>query len=89
LIIAHIVLHLEWVVNVTRTFFHNLLHESRLNYVVNTTLFLSVFAATVTGFSGAYRSPCGVALALDCDTYRQIRVLIQTARARDAPRCRR
>jgi hypothetical protein len=51
LIVLHIVLHWDWVVSITRTFFRKLIHESRLNYVVNVALFIAVLAATVTGFT--------------------------------------
>jgi hypothetical protein len=46
-LILHVVLHWDWVVGVTRTLFHNLLHVSRLNYLVDALVFLA-FTVTVT-----------------------------------------
>jgi len=48
-VVIHVVLHWDWVVNITRTFFRKLIHESRLNYVLNLALFLDVVAVMVTG----------------------------------------
>lgn len=45
----HIILHWNWVVSLTRTFFKKLLHESRLNYVLNVALFLDMAFVTVSG----------------------------------------
>lgn len=48
-VLTHLVLHWEWIVNVTARFFKQLWHSSRLNYVIN--LF---FLVLMTGalFSG-------------------------------------
>ncbi|MCC6615108.1 MAG: DUF4405 domain-containing protein [Anaerolineae bacterium] len=45
----HILLHWDWIVNVTRTFFRKLIHESRLNYVLNVALFADMLFVTVSG----------------------------------------
>ncbi len=47
--LLHIILHWDWVVNITRTFFKKLLHESRLNYVLNVALFADMAFVTVSG----------------------------------------
>ena len=47
--LLHIILHWDWVVNITRTFFKKLLHESRLNYVLNMALFADMAFVTVSG----------------------------------------
>ncbi|HEX2908873.1 MAG TPA: DUF4405 domain-containing protein [Phototrophicaceae bacterium] len=47
--ILHIILHWDWIVNLTRTFFQKLLHESRFNYVLNILLFVAAALVTVTG----------------------------------------
>ena len=39
----------DWVVNITSTFFRKLIHESRLNYVLNVALLLDVIVVVVTG----------------------------------------
>ena len=48
-VITHLLFNWEWIVNVGRTFFKKLWHQSRLNFVVNTLLFI---AMTGTLFSG-------------------------------------
>ncbi|MCA9904445.1 MAG: DUF4405 domain-containing protein [Anaerolineae bacterium] len=45
----HIILHWDWVVSITRTFFRKLLHESRLNYILNVLLFADMLFVTVSG----------------------------------------
>ena len=48
MLVIHVVLHWDWVVSITRTFFHKLVHESRLNYVLNAVLLVDVVVVTVT-----------------------------------------
>jgi len=48
-VIVHIVLHWDWVVSLTLTFFRKLIHESRLNYVVNVLLLVDTVIVSVTG----------------------------------------
>ena len=48
-IITHLLFNWNWIVNVTRTFFKKLFHESRLNYVINLLFFI---AMTGSFFSG-------------------------------------
>ena len=40
-LILHVVLHWDWVVGITRTFFRNLVHVSRLNYLLDAVLFIA------------------------------------------------
>ena len=47
--ITHLLLHWDWIVNITKTFFQKLIHESRLNYVLNTLLFTAMTAAMLSG----------------------------------------
>ncbi len=47
--VLHIILHWDWVVSITRTFFKKLIHESRVNYVLNVALFIDMIVITVTG----------------------------------------
>ena len=49
LLTIHVVLHWKWVVSLTRTFFKKLLHESRLNYVLNVALFVDLLVVTLSG----------------------------------------
>lgn len=49
LLILHIVLHWSWVVTLTRTFFKKLIHESRLNYLLDWLLLVAMGVATVSG----------------------------------------
>ena len=48
-IITHLLFNWNWIVNVTKTFFKKLFHESRLNYVINLLFFI---AMTGSFFSG-------------------------------------
>lgn len=48
-IILHILLHWQWVVNITRRFFQQLKTEPRINYILNAVLFISF---TTIIFSG-------------------------------------
>ncbi|MBK8020849.1 MAG: DUF4405 domain-containing protein [Chloroflexi bacterium] len=47
--LLHILLHWEWVVSLTRTFFRKILHEARLNYVLNVLLFADMVFVTISG----------------------------------------
>jgi len=48
-VITHLLLHWDWIIKVSKEFFKKFLHQSRLNFVVNT-----LFFVTMTGsfFSG-------------------------------------
>ena len=48
-LITHLLFHWNWIVTLTRTFFKNLLHGSRLNYVVDSLLFVAMTAAMLSG----------------------------------------
>jgi len=63
--LLHIVLHWDWVASVTRTFFKQLLHESRLNYVLNVALFVDMAFVTVSGILISRTLGLNVALAED------------------------
>jgi hypothetical protein len=47
--IVHLLLHWRWIVSVTRKFFHNLFHNSRLQYVVDALLFVAFTVVMMTG----------------------------------------
>ncbi|HEX9018334.1 MAG TPA: DUF4405 domain-containing protein [Anaerolineaceae bacterium] len=48
-IIIHLLLHWKWVVSITTNFFKKLFHESRLQYVVDAVLFVSMTAVIFSG----------------------------------------
>lgn len=48
-IIVHLILHWSWIVSLTTRFFQKVIHESRLNYVLNVLLFVDMLIATVSG----------------------------------------
>lgn len=48
-IITHLLLHWDWIVNVGKTFFKKLWHQSRLNFVVNTLFFIAMTGSLFTG----------------------------------------
>lgn len=62
-LIIHILLHLGWVVSITRSFFKALVHESRVNYVLNLALLIDLSIIAVTGI-GISRT---LGLSLDVD----------------------
>ncbi|HMZ08632.1 MAG TPA: DUF4405 domain-containing protein [Anaerolineales bacterium] len=48
-IVAHLLFHWKWLVNVTTKFFHNLFNQSRLNFVVDLLFFLVMTATLLSG----------------------------------------
>jgi hypothetical protein len=62
-LIVHIVLHWRWVLGVTRHFFQKLIHESRLNYLLNLALFVDMIVIVVTGI--AISRTLGISFGLD------------------------
>ena len=48
-LLIHLVLHWKWVWNVSKTFFKNLFHSSRLSYVLNIALLIDLGVIIVTG----------------------------------------
>ena len=48
-LLVHILLHWRWLLSITRTFLHKLLHESRLNYALALVLFVDLGVTIVTG----------------------------------------
>ncbi|MGB9672617.1 MAG: DUF4405 domain-containing protein [Anaerolineales bacterium] len=48
-IVVHLLLHWDWVIQVSRRYFRNLLHTSRLNYVID---FVLLVAFVMIGLSG-------------------------------------
>ncbi len=45
----HIIWHWRWIVSITKTFFKKVLHESRLNYVLNAALLGVMTLLTISG----------------------------------------
>jgi len=48
-LIVHMLFHWDWVVNVTKTFFNKLIHESRFNYLVDALLLLVYVLVFISG----------------------------------------
>lgn len=48
-VLVHLVLHWDWIVSVTKRFFDKVIHESRLNYVLNVALFVDIIVVIATG----------------------------------------
>ncbi len=48
-LVLHVVLHWDWVVGITKKFFANLFHVSRLNYLVDALLFVMFTVAMTSG----------------------------------------
>lgn len=79
-IITHLLLHWDWIVKVGREFFRKFLHQSRLNFVVDTLFFI---AMTGTLFSGLLISKdvmSAIGLQLDVDrSWKSIHTLLSDA----------
>ncbi|MBL8164762.1 MAG: DUF4405 domain-containing protein [Anaerolineae bacterium] len=71
--VLHIILHWDSVVSVTRTFFRKLLHESRLNYVLNAALFIDMMLVTISGI--LISRTLGLQLALSQDVQRTMQTI--------------
>lgn len=50
-VVAHLLLHWEWIVGVAPKFFARLFQESRLNFLVDSVLFLAMIVIMVSGFA--------------------------------------
>lgn len=48
--VLHILTQWDWIIAVARRFFHKLFHQSRLNFVLDLLLFLSMTTVFVSGF---------------------------------------
>lgn len=48
-LIVHLLFHWRWIVNLTITFFKNVMHASRLNYLVDGLLFVAMTATMLSG----------------------------------------
>ena len=68
---VHILLHLDWVVRLTRTLFKKVIHESRLNYVLNWLLFVDMILVTISGI--LISRTLGLDIALDDSLHKTLR----------------
>ena len=50
-LIIHVILHWDWVVGITKKFFSNFFHVSRLNYIVNLLLFVGFVIVITSGLA--------------------------------------
>jgi hypothetical protein len=48
-LLIHFVLHLDWVWSITKDFFRLLLHETRLNYILNALLLIDASVMVISG----------------------------------------
>lgn len=48
-IVTHLLFHWKWLVAISKQFFKKLIHQSRLNYVVDALFFISMTAAMLSG----------------------------------------
>jgi hypothetical protein len=75
-LVIHIILHFDWIVSVTRHLFQKVLHESRLNYVLNIAVFIDMLAATVTGILISRTLNLGISLDQQTQgTFHQLHIL--------------
>lgn len=73
----HIVLHWDWIVNITRTFFKKLVHESRVNYLLNLVLFADMLFVVVSGI--LISRTLGLELSLAQDAQQTLKMLHMVA----------
>ncbi|MCA9914630.1 MAG: DUF4405 domain-containing protein [Anaerolineae bacterium] len=67
-LLIHIILHWDWIVSITRTFFKTLLHETRFNYALNLALFIDLIVVTVTGIAISRTLGLNLGLSRDWQT---------------------
>lgn len=48
-LVTHLLFHWKWIVSLSKTFFKKLFHSSRLNYVIDSLLFVAMTAAMLSG----------------------------------------
>lgn len=48
-LVTHLLFHWDWIVNIGKAFFKKLLHASRLNFLVDSLLFVAMTAAMLSG----------------------------------------
>ena len=79
-IITHLLLHWEWIVNVGKEFFKKLLHQSRLNFVVNTLFFIAMTGSLFTGLLISKDVMSALGIQLDVSgSWKSIHVLMSDA----------
>ena len=79
-IITHLLFNWEWIVNVGRSFFRKLWHQSRLNFAVNTLFFIVMTGTLFSGLliSESVLSTFGVHLDVS-RSWRSIHVMLSDA----------
>ena len=48
-VLVHLLFHWDWIISVGKTFFKKLLHQSRLNFVVNVIFLVTMTATMLSG----------------------------------------
>jgi hypothetical protein len=76
-VITHLLLHWDWIVKISKEFFKKLWHQSRLNFVVNTLLFIAMTGSIFSGLmiSESVLSTFGIHLAVS-SAWRSIHFLM-------------
>src|SRR5512139_2084419 len=79
-VITHLLFNWEWIVNVGRTFFRKLWHQSRLNFVVDTLFFITMTGVMFSGLliSESVLTTFGIHLDVDRG-WKSIHVLLSDA----------
>jgi hypothetical protein len=80
-IIIHVFMHLDWIINVGKTFFKKLWHSSRLKFMVDSLVFLSFITVTLSGLliSKNALPALGINLGQISGTWRQLHKLAADA----------
>lgn len=64
-IVTHLLFHWKWLVSVTKDFFKKLLHQSRLNYIVDALFFITMTGTVLSGLLISKDITSAVGLHLD------------------------
>lgn len=79
-LITHLLLHWDWIVNVGKEFFRKFLHQSRLNFVVDTLFFIAMTGSIFSGILISKNVLATLGIQLDVDrSWKMIHTLTSDA----------
>lgn len=79
-LITHLLLHWDWIINVGREFFRKFLHQSRLNFVVDTLFFIAMTGSLFSGILISKNVMAALGIQLDVNhSWKMIHTLASNA----------